>query len=75
MVNIIVIYFILQKNITNKHCIVFSSDQYKRLYWNLFDGNHASVLNGLLNTPWDNVFEYPAEWRKTWPALYPCIYN
>ena len=58
----------LQNNLTNKQCIVFSSDQYTRLYWTLFDKNHKSVLkllHDIMKSSWTNaVHEHPSEWKK-----------
>ena len=68
--------FILQKNLTNEQCIVFSSDQYKRLYWYLFGENYKSVLTILRrDTLWTSVTNYPVEWTELFkgtPQLYEC---
>ena len=54
----------LQKNITNKQCIVFTSDQYKELYWNLTEGNSFSVINTLKHVKWAKPRKYPPEWTN-----------
>ena len=58
----------LQNNLTDKQCIVFSSDLYTRLYWILFDKNHKSVLKllyDIMASSWtDAECGHPFEWKK-----------
>ena len=61
----------LQKKITSKQCIVFSSDQYMRLYWNLIDENDISVLKTLQSVEWAKPRKYPPEWTNNYRCAPP----
>ena len=43
---------LLQEISACKQCIVFNSDQYKKIYWNLVDEEKESVFQEIVDEMW-----------------------
>ena len=66
--NLLIIYtcivLLLQEILTCNQCIVFNSDQYKKIYWSLINENDTSLLQFIINKEWAKVRKHPEEWKN-----------